>query len=204
MNADHALAPFVEDLVTLIPKHWILRAEDKTMKRIHSIGLLVLLLHLTLDTSSGQDESSEAASKPAKLGGSDESSPLFQAFAKNLTNVELVGQFTIDNSSKPLREERYEIHSVAKAPKGDYWLFQARIKYGEYDVTLPLPLEVKWAGKTPVITLDNVTIPVLGTFSARVVIDGQRYAGTWTHGEVGGHMFGKIQKQTKPAEAQEE
>jgi hypothetical protein len=42
--------------------------------------------------------------------------------------------------------------------------------------------------------LDNVAIPGLGTFDARVIIDGNRYAGTWTHGEVGGHMFGKIEK----------
>jgi hypothetical protein len=53
-------------------------------------------------------------------------------------------------------------------------------------------VEVKWAGKTPVITLDNVTIPGLGTFSSRVVIDGPLYAGTWQHDAVGGHMFGKI------------
>ena len=51
---------------------------------------------------------------------------------------------------------------------------------------------MKWAGKTPVITLDNVTIPGLGTFSSRVVIDGALYAGTWQHDAVGGHMFGRI------------
>jgi hypothetical protein len=43
-----------------------------------------------------------------------------------------------------------------------------------------------------VITLDSVTIPGLGTFSSRVVIDGPLYAGTWQHDAVGGHMFGKI------------
>jgi hypothetical protein len=76
----------------------------------------------------------------------------------------------------------------------DLWQFSARIKYGDKDVTLPIPIEVKWAGKTPVISLDNVTIPQLGTFSSYVVIDGDKYAGTWTHGEVSGHMFGRIEK----------
>ena len=59
-------------------------------------------------------------------------------------------------------------------------------------VTVPVPVEVKWAGETPVITLDEVTIPGLGTFSSRVVLDRGRYAGTWSHDKVGGHMFGTI------------
>jgi hypothetical protein len=122
----------------------------------------------------------------------------FDAFSKRLRDVVLVGHFTISGQQdKSLHEERYEIRSVTKMPAGDYWLFQARIKYGEHDLTLPLPLVVKWAGKTPVITLDNVTIPALGTFNARVVINGDRYAGTWDHGEVGGHLFGRIEKRAR-------
>ena len=46
----------------------------------------------------------------------------------------------------------------------------------------------------PVISLDNLTIPGLGTFSAHVVIDGKNYAGTWKHGKAGGHMCGLIEK----------
>jgi len=40
-------------------------------------------------------------------------------------------------------------------------------------------------------------IPLLGTFSAQVVLDGKRYAGTWQHGKVGGHMFGAIVRPKK-------
>ena len=118
----------------------------------------------------------------------------FQKFSEALSDSVLIGQFTMDDLSKPRQEERYEIHRVVKMDKGDYWMFQARIKYGKFDVTLPLTLQVKWADQTPVITLNNVTIPALGTFTARVIIDGKRYAGTWTHGDVGGHMFGRIEK----------
>jgi hypothetical protein len=77
---------------------------------------------------------------------------------------------------------------------GDYWLLTSRIKYGKNDITLPLPLEIKWAGDTPVITLTDFTIPSLGTFSSRVVIYDNAYAGTWSHGKVGGHLFGTIEK----------
>ncbi|RCS40486.1 hypothetical protein DTL42_24230 [Bremerella cremea] len=120
---------------------------------------------------------------------------LFEKFEQTLNNVALVGSFTIsgkeDQGTKP---ERYEISNVRKLEEGDLWLINARIKYGDKDTKIPMPLEVKWAGKTPVITLDNTSIPGLGTFSAHVVIDGDKYAGTWTHGEVGGCLFGKIEK----------
>jgi len=51
-----------------------------------------------------------------------------------------------------------------------------------------------WSGNTPVITLDNLWIPGMGTFSARVLIHQGRYAGTWSHGDKGGHLFGRIEK----------
>jgi hypothetical protein len=63
--------------------------------------------------------------------------------------------------------------------------------------TVPIPLEIKWAGDTPVITLTNLEIPGLGTFTSRVVIYEGRYAGTWQHGSVGGHLFGRIEKLPK-------
>ncbi len=123
----------------------------------------------------------------------DNEAARFAAFTKAMTNVKLVGRFTIagDDDKDPIRDE-YTISSVVKVGEADLWIVSARIRYGSVDLTLPVPVEVKWAGKTPVITLDNVTIPGLGTFSSRVVIDGPLYAGTWQHDAVGGHMFGKI------------
>lgn len=118
----------------------------------------------------------------------------FAAFEKLLTQAKLVGRFTILGQSGAGKKEEYTISSVKKMPQGDFWLFNARLKYGSTDMTLPLPLEVKWAGKTPVITLTETTIPGLGTFSARVVIHGGQYAGIWKHGKHSGQMFGEIQK----------
>lgn len=131
-----------------------------------------------------------------------------------LTGVRLVGRFTIDAAPASPREpaagppaagepasrdEEYRITSVAKLGTGDWWTVLARIRYGSVDVTLPVPVEVKWAGETPVITLDKATLPGLGTFSSRVVLDGDRYAGTWQHDAVGGHMFGRIVRGEDPA-----
>ena len=129
---------------------------------------------------------------------------LFAKFKRLLTGAKLRGQFTVDG--KPLdklTEETYEISKVEKMPQGDIWVITARIKYGKHDLTFPVPLEVKWAGNTPVMTLDDMTIPGFGTFGARVVFHKDKYAGTWQHDNVGGHMFGVVEM-PKEAEKNDE
>ncbi len=121
-------------------------------------------------------------------------SELFENFEKAMKGVRFSGFFTVDGSKNPPAEEVYEIQSVQKFGDQDLWIFTARIKYGQKDVTLPMPLPVKWVDNIPVITMDEMNIPGLGTFSAHVVIDGNKYAGTWSHGKVGGHLYGKITK----------
>ena len=54
-------------------------------------------------------------------------------------------------------------------------------------------MKVLWAGKTAVLTLEEFTIAGMGTYSARLMFHGNRYAGTWQHGKAGGLMFGKIE-----------
>jgi len=121
----------------------------------------------------------------------------FAKFAKEMAGVKLVGQFTIDGKEGQSKEE-YTIQTVKKLPQGDLWLFTARVKYGGTNLVVPMPVPVKWAGVTPVISMTNLKIPLLGTFSAQVVLDGNRYAGTWQHGKVGGHMFGAIVRPKQP------
>ena len=62
---------------------------------------------------------------------------------------------------------------------GDIWLFRTRLKYNDREIPVPIPLSVKWAGDTPVITLTDLAIPGVGTYSARVVLYRDQYAGTW-------------------------
>lgn len=113
---------------------------------------------------------------------------------KQLTGSVFAGRFTIDGKEGDLKEDRYELESVKKLPVGDSWLFKTRIKYGDHDVTVPLTIPIKWVDETPMIVIDQLTIPGLGTFDARVVLNGDRYAGTWQHDQVGGHMFGRIER----------
>jgi len=120
--------------------------------------------------------------------------PRYAQLEKALSGAALVGHSTTTGGEemKPA-PERYELKSV-KHVGGDQWLFTARIAYGEHDVTLPLTLPVKWAGDTPVITVDKMGIPGLGTYTARVMIYEAHYAGFWSGGDHGGHLFGVIEK----------
>ena len=47
------------------------------------------------------------------------------------------------------------------------------------------------------IMLTDFTIPTVGTFTVRVFFYGDQYAGLWQHGTTGGHMFGRIEHQTR-------
>jgi hypothetical protein len=76
---------------------------------------------------------------------------------------------------------------------GDAWLFQMRFQYGNHDVPVPVPIRVTWAGDTPVLTLTDVPIPGYGTYTARVLIYGEQYAGMWSsHKGGGGQVFGQV------------
>ena len=148
-------------------------------------GLYFLLLSLMLLDGIGQAEEHKTASKAAQEKRQEKRE---KAFTKMLSNVELIGTYT--------QKERYTIYRVAKIPGQDYlWRFDVRMQFGSVDLRLPLPLTVRWAQDTPMVILDDTKIPGLGTFSAKVVFDKTRYAGTWQHGSDGGHLFGDIIKQ---------
>ena len=120
-------------------------------------------------------------------------------FIAQLNNVKLSGYFTVSGKEQPPRKETYEILGIQKLGKGDLWLFTTIINKGEQKVTLPIPLPVKWAGSKPVIHMNNLTIPTMGTFSAFVIFDDDRYAGTWVHGKTTGHLYGTIAKRKESA-----
>lgn len=155
-------------------------------------GLVVLLLlGSPLPAVRAQDKAEPKPAAPARSREAVE-----KEFSARLSGSSLVGHFTLDGdaSEKALKEDRYQIAAVSKV-RDDHWLFV----YVHKNVPIPLTLKVLWAGETPVLTLDDFTIPGMGTFSARVMFHGNRYAGTWQHGEKGGLMFGRVESAAKPA-----
>ena len=116
-------------------------------------------------------------------------------FSERMLSSSLVGYFTVaGRTRREPEEDRYDISSVEKVAE-DRWRFNVRMRHGTFDVSLPVVVPVKWVEDTPVITLTDWEIPSLGTFTCRVLFHGDRYAGTWQHGNVGGLMYGRIEKQ---------
>ena len=125
---------------------------------------------------------------------------LDKQFEQTMSGATLVGRFTVEGrgGGREPGEDRYHINKVTKMA-GDYWMFAARVQYGKKDVTVPMMLQVKWAGDTPVITLTDLSIPGLGTYTARVLIFRDHYAGYWSGGDHGGNLWGRIEREDQPA-----
>ncbi len=134
------------------------------------------------------------AAKPQSPSTSGEAVAREQRLVRYLTGAKFTGQFSVDGKGfGNLKDETYTIAKCEKLPEPDAYRLTAKIKYGETDGEFPMDLKIVFAGNTPVITLDNVWIPGLGTFSSRVLVHQGRYSGTWDHDAVGGHLFGKIE-----------
>lgn len=139
----------------------------------------------------GSAQSKATASRPSPA----DRATLEKKLEESLRNVVLTGswQMADDKEKKlsPARTDRYTVESAHKAD-GDWWVIKARIQYEENDVTLPVRVRIVWAEDTPVITLDDLKLPGLGEYSARVMMFRGYYAGTWFAPGHGGVLSGQI------------
>jgi hypothetical protein len=117
---------------------------------------------------------------------------LEKEFQQTMEGVTLEGQSTRDGRPG-LSEDKYEIEKAVKTGD-DLWTIYARIEARGQSMTMPLPMEVRWAGDTPVITLTDKALPGLGTYTVRVLLYRGQYAGTWSDRNGGGKVFGRIVK----------
>ncbi len=156
-----------------------------------------------------------APAAPAAPEGAKKSrtkADLEKEFREMLTGATLTGVWQMTGEkglagAEPLtapKEERYTITSVTRLAE-DYWLVNARIQIAQdKDVTVPVPVRVIWSGDTPVMTLDDVGVPMLGTYSARVMFYRDFYSGVWLSNEknYGGIMAGRITREQAPPPAE--
>jgi hypothetical protein len=112
-------------------------------------------------------------------------------FEQMMNGAVLVGRSTLDGKDGLSGEERYSIDHVSRMG-GDLWMFQARMKLEGHEIPVPIPVNIKWAGDTPVIEVTDMAIPGMGSYTARVVLYRDRYAGTWSGKNHGGQLFGAI------------
>jgi hypothetical protein len=124
---------------------------------------------------------------------SSEFTSLEKDFQESMTGVVLEGHSTRDGQSG-VSDDKYVIDKIVKQ-SADTWMFHVRIPMKGQTMTVPFPIQVKWAGDTPVITMTDQALPGMGTYTARVVIYRGQYAGTWSGKSSGGKVFGKVVKQ---------
>jgi hypothetical protein len=156
---------------------------------------MTFALPLIIVSLLAQPEAPTADEKPAKV----EMNELEKKFEQTMSGATLVGRYSSHGKEDVLpKEDRYVISKVTKIGE-DLWLFTARV--GQKQLPLPIPVPVKWAGDTPVITLTKVAVPTMGTFTVRVLFYEDHYAGTWDAGDHGGHMWGRIERANKAADA---
>ena len=166
-------------------------------------GFVLALAAMALATPAWSGIARARASSPAAAQPASDRAALERQFEQTLSGAVLVGRFT--DTARPdaaPREERYTIQRVSKVEGSeDRWLFICRIQFGRKDVAVPLTIPVKWAGDTAVISVTDMAIPGLGTYNARVLIDGDHYAGTWRGATHGGHLWGRIERMSTTAPA---
>lgn len=119
-----------------------------------------------------------------------------QKFQESIAGVSLSGRwFPIqDGSLGESKEDTYSIVGVEKQPDGR-WTVRAKLKYGEKEFEVPIPVKVEWAGDTPVLIVNNLAMPGGGVkYNARVLIHDGAYAGTWSGGGKAGLLSGLVVK----------
>ena len=168
----------------------------RTVVAVITVGVWATASELRAQPASGP-----TATQPA-LG----QAALEKQFEQTMSGAVLVGRFS--DAARPNaapKEDRYTIQRVSKIADGggDRWLFICRIGFGRKELSVPLTIPVKWAGDTPVISVTDMTIPGMGTYTARVMIYADEYAGTWSGGTHRGHLWGRIERAstTRPAAA---
>ncbi|MAG58054.1 MAG: pyrrolo-quinoline quinone [Planctomycetes bacterium] len=144
----------------------------------------LFLLTLTLATPA------LAQNRPAPTGN-PERAARHAKFKELLTGSRLVGFFTTEGQKGPAKRDSYTIKKVVKL-KGDKWRIQASVEYRKIPITVPIIVDVRWAGDTPMIQITKLNIPLLGTFTARVLFYDGQYAGMWSGDDHGGQMYGRV------------
>jgi hypothetical protein len=87
--------------------------------------------------------------------------------------------------------DKFQIASVTKG-SDDNWTVNAKMKYRDQEIVMPIPVKMKFSGDTAILTVVNLMIPSGGTYTARLLIYERTYSGTWKSQRGGGMLDGTI------------
>jgi hypothetical protein len=118
-------------------------------------------------------------------------------FQRMLTKAVLNGRWApIDNMElgPEKKGDKYEIVSAGKV-KGDQWVVNAKMRYGKNEFVMPVPVQVKWSGETPMLIVDNLSMGGDKKYSARVLFFEGTYSGSWSSSAgYGGVIYGMVER----------
>lgn len=157
--------------------------------------LLVASLAIGLNPVVAQDEKPKAETPSQEV--------LEAKFQKLLSNAVLSGRWSpIDSAGlgPEKKEDKYEIVSASKI-KDDQWVVNAKMRYGKNEMVLPIKVQVKWSGDTPVLIVSNLSMGGDKSYSARVLFHDGTYAGSWNSSTgYGGVIYGTVERAGKTEE----
>ncbi len=142
--------------------------------------MLFLLAFLFVPSSVALAQQASSESEHAQLEA---------RFAAMLSGAQLVGWSTADDrpADAAPQPDSYQLGEVRKLENGKW-----RIEWKRGALTLPVVVPVEWAGDTPIIAVRELTIPLMGTFDARVMFHDDQYVGIWSGAGHGGQMGGRV------------
>ena len=126
-----------------------------------------------------------------------------EKFVAMLKNATLKGTWAPVSQGKLGGEKGNDSYRIARAEKGKdgKWAVVSVFKLGDREIEFPIACEVKFAGDTAVLILDNVkTGQGSANWSARVIFFDDVYTGRWwetTNKEHGGTIAGTITRAEK-------
>lgn len=164
---------------------------NKSPFRIFST--IILLFSLLISPALAAEEKKDAKTKEEVTMNDKE-----LAFQKRLKKCILEGEWNLveDGKMGPWKKDKYTIQSATKTGK-DQWVIVSRVQFGTVDVNLPITVNVFWAGDTPVISVTDLDFPGGNSYTARVLVYKDTYAGSWFGKGYGGQMTGVICEQPK-------
>lgn len=168
------------------------------MNTMKTIFLSVAVALLFANASAEERENgAKDSSRPNSAASANPDQNAEEKFKALLTQAVLTGRWAPLKDGE-LGEERpgdkYNIVSVSKAG-GDNWVVSAKMKYGDKEFVLPIPVKVKFVGDAAILVVDKLSIPGGGTYSARVMFYEKTYSGTWSSERSGGMIYGVISSQ---------
>lgn len=117
-------------------------------------------------------------------------------FISMMENATLTGSWTPVEDGK-LGEIKTDSYQVVRAVKlGDgKWQIVAKMKMQGFEMDVPVPVSLHWAGDVAVIIVEGFPAGPGRTYSARVMFHDDRYAGSWWGSdEPGGLLSGAIMR----------